>query len=195
MQIPLPHGWSPRPGRRPDEDPRVQRTRDHVLETVRRLLTEQGPAALTHSTVAAAARVSRQTLYRYWPTPEHLAAELVTRRVARPLPQEPDPASALRSYLRATRAGFEEPATRAAYAMLIAAASGDAEIAAVLTGITEDRRRVLNGMLPPEDRLDHDEYALVVGPVVHRVLIAAQPVTDELVERVVAAWERRPPRA
>lgn len=53
-------------------DPRVERTRAAVIEAARELLMADGPAAITHANVAAAANVSRTTVYNHWPTPEDL---------------------------------------------------------------------------------------------------------------------------
>jgi AcrR family transcriptional regulator len=50
------------------DDPRVERTRAAVIEAAADLLTCHGPAAITHASVAAAANVSRTTVYNHWPT-------------------------------------------------------------------------------------------------------------------------------
>lgn len=50
------------------DDPRVERTRAAVIEAAAELLTADGPIALTHANVAAAAKVSRTTVYAHWPT-------------------------------------------------------------------------------------------------------------------------------
>jgi AcrR family transcriptional regulator len=49
-------------------DPRVERTRLAVIEAAAELLTTDGPSAVTHTSVAAAAKVSRTTVYTHWPT-------------------------------------------------------------------------------------------------------------------------------
>lgn len=53
-------------------DPRVERTRIAVIEAAAELLTTDGPAAVTHTSVAAAANISRTTVYNHWPTREDL---------------------------------------------------------------------------------------------------------------------------
>lgn len=53
-------------------DPRVARTQAAVIDAAVELLTAEGPAALTHAAVAAAADVSRTTVYNHWPTREDL---------------------------------------------------------------------------------------------------------------------------
>lgn len=54
------------------DDPRVERTRAAVIDAAAELLTTDGPSAVTHAGVAAAANVSRTTVYNHWPTREHL---------------------------------------------------------------------------------------------------------------------------
>ena len=71
----MPHsGWlptilllMPNDGPRHD-DPRVERTRAAVIDAAGELLMTDGPGAITHANVAAAAEVSRTTVYTHWPT-------------------------------------------------------------------------------------------------------------------------------
>lgn len=53
-------------------DPRVERTRAAVIEAAAELLNADGPSALTHASVAAAAQISRTTVYNHWPTRQDL---------------------------------------------------------------------------------------------------------------------------
>lgn len=54
------------------DDPRVERTRAAVIDAAAALMMEDGPGAVTHANVAAAANVSRTTVYTHWPTREDL---------------------------------------------------------------------------------------------------------------------------
>jgi AcrR family transcriptional regulator len=54
------------------EDPRVERTRALVIAAAVELLMQDGPGAISHASVAAAANVSRTTVYNHWPTREDL---------------------------------------------------------------------------------------------------------------------------
>jgi len=54
------------------DDPRVERTRAAVIDAASDLLVSEGPGAITHANVAAAANVSRTTVYNHWPTREDL---------------------------------------------------------------------------------------------------------------------------
>ena len=169
-------------------DPRVLRTRAHVLATARELLAEHGPARLTFSEVSAAARVSRQTLYRYWATPEALAADLLRHGVptgdgaARPAG---DVIGVLTDHLLTLRATLADPATSAACSLLVAAADRCPRSAAALATVLDARRRLLNDRLADLGAaLDEDRYRLLVGPVVATHLVARGAVTDAFVALV-----------
>ena len=54
------------------DDPRVGRTRAAVIDAATALMMEDGPGAITHAHVAAAANVSRTTVYTHWPTRQDL---------------------------------------------------------------------------------------------------------------------------
>jgi AcrR family transcriptional regulator len=59
------------------DDPRVERTRAAVIEAAAELLTNDGPSAVTHASVAAAANVSRTTVYNHWPTQADLLRDTI----------------------------------------------------------------------------------------------------------------------
>ncbi len=68
------------------DDPRVERTRAAVVEAAAELMMHDGPGAITHVNVAAAANVSRTTVYTHWPTREDLLrAAIDSIRRHRPL--------------------------------------------------------------------------------------------------------------
>jgi AcrR family transcriptional regulator len=50
------------------DDPRIERTWAAVIEAAAELMMTDGPSAVTHANVAAAANVSRTTAYKHWPT-------------------------------------------------------------------------------------------------------------------------------
>jgi AcrR family transcriptional regulator len=59
------------------DDPRVERTRAAVIEAASELLVSDGPSAITHANVAAAANVSRTTVYNHWPTQADLVRDTI----------------------------------------------------------------------------------------------------------------------
>jgi len=83
-----------------------RQTADHLAETAMRLFRAKGYAAVTMEEVAAAADVSRGTLYAYFPVKEALTAHFFSVRVAeetRPILEQlavmPDPLDRLHLFL------------------------------------------------------------------------------------------------
>ncbi len=80
------------------DDPRVERTRAAVIEAASDLLVAEGPSAITHVNVAAAANVSRTTVYNHWPTREDLLRAAIDS-VGRVTPDEHDLTGPIRADL------------------------------------------------------------------------------------------------
>lgn len=80
------------------DDPRVGRTRAAVIEAASDLLVSEGPGAITHANVAAAANVSRTTVYNHWPTREDLLRTTIDS-VGRFTPDESDLTGPIRTDL------------------------------------------------------------------------------------------------
>src|SRR5580693_425646 len=94
--------------RTPDPgNPRVQFTRDRILAAARELLAETGPAGLTYSLLAERAGVTRQTLYRHWPTRSGLLVDLILEGGSADGYPEPgdDPAAVAAAWLASLRDG------------------------------------------------------------------------------------------
>ncbi|MEY9934964.1 AcrR family transcriptional regulator [Catenulispora sp. GP43] len=99
------------PQENPDQPPKApplrrrgEPMRRAVFAVVVRLLTEQGPQAVTMAGVAAAAGVHESSLYRQFGTPEKLIYEAATQYSDEALPPQPagdDIAEDLRSTMRA----------------------------------------------------------------------------------------------
>lgn len=171
-------------------DPRVERTRAHVLGHARKLLSADGPGAVTYSELAKRARVTRQTLYRHWPTREALFADLVLERALQALPDGSGPPEQIvGEFLRNLRAGMSDPSNATALTVLIAHADHDPTSDTVLNGLIIDRRAALNHLLEPSGVIiDADQYARLCGPVLFRRFFAREPVTDRFIDRLVTAW-------
>ncbi|HEY8525780.1 MAG TPA: TetR/AcrR family transcriptional regulator [Acidimicrobiales bacterium] len=60
---------------RGDIDPRIERSRAHILAATIDLLREVGYGALTIEAVAARSGVAKSTIYRHWPGKSQLAAD------------------------------------------------------------------------------------------------------------------------
>lgn len=159
----------------------------------RELLPETGAIGLTYSLLAQRAGVTRQTLYRHWPSREQLLAELV---LTGPEVGYPSSGDDLRTttiaFLFSLRAGMAVPATAAVLTTLAAQADRDPTSEQALATVAEDRRRALNALLAPIGRCaDEADFALLCGPVLYQRFIARAPVTDLFIATTVDSWLSR----
>jgi len=171
-------------------NPRVRRTKSHVLAIARDILVSSGLASLTYTLLGERSRVTRQTLYRHWPTREALLADVILTGpdVVFPTPG-PDARTVMIEFLTSVRAGLSEPATASALLSVAAHAATDQGSAAALTAITEDRRRALNVLLRMTSvTVGVENYAQIVGPVITQLLIARGHVSDTLIQNTVDSW-------
>jgi AcrR family transcriptional regulator len=170
--------------------PRVQRTKAHVLSVARKMLAEVGPAELTYTALCATSGVTRQTLYRHWPTREALLAEIVLTAadVAYPRPGS-DAGAVVTEYLHSLRSGMNDPSTAAALTSLAAHASTDPASDNALRTIVADRLAALNALLTGAGReVDPSQFAQLAGPVIFQRLIARVEPTDSFIQTLVANW-------
>lgn len=145
---------------------------------------------LTYTLLADRAEVTRQTLYRHWPTIEALLVDLVLvgPDVGYPEP-DPDPFKVAVGFLTSLRAGMDDPTTSAALIALAAQADTHLACAAALRSISTDRRAALNILLSGTSRrVSEDDFARLVGPVFAQRFITHVPVTDALIHDTVTAW-------
>jgi AcrR family transcriptional regulator len=179
------------PYRTPDAaNPRVQRTRDRILDAARELLAQAGPAGLTYSALAERAGVTRQTLYRHWPARSALLTDmiLVGSVGGYPEPGE-DPAVVATAWLTSLRDGLSDSARRTAVVAVTAQADADPDSARALVELTTDRRAALNDLLRPSGiQVTPDEYPLLYGPVLARILFERAEATDAFIASVAAQW-------
>ncbi|GAA3131581.1 TetR/AcrR family transcriptional regulator [Streptomyces echinatus] len=172
-------------------NPRVQRTRARILTVARELLAEVGPTALTYSLLAERAQVTRQTLYRHWPTRETMLADVMLESgdaASYPTPGT-DPRQVLTAYLHSLRQGLSDTATGSALMALAAQADRNPDAAQALTRISQDRHQALNELLAPSGvQMTPDEFTLLIGPVMFRRFLDRQPLTDAYIDTVVTHW-------
>ena len=173
------------------DDPRVQRTRSRALAVARELLAEVGPAGLTYAALAERANVTRQTLYRHWPTRAALLFDLILE--GPDLGTYPEPGSDVRAvataWLKSLRAGVTVPGLRAAVLAVSAQADHDPDSARALVRIGEDRYAGFNRLLEPSGvQISEDEFTLLYGPVLARLFLDRGQVTDAFIDAVVAQW-------
>ena len=167
-------------------DPRVDRTKQHVLACAQELLAEAGAESVTFTTVANAARVSRNTLYRHWATREDLLVDVALRhyqaeKTARSTGEPP--AGTLEDFLRSMRDNLTSPGTAAMLTNLMARAEHDPVSERVLRQVAELRHQTLATMAGP---VSDARFARIVGPIFFQALIARRPVDDAFLAEILA---------
>jgi AcrR family transcriptional regulator len=176
-------------------DPRIERSRHHVLTATVDLLREVGYGSLTIEAVAARSGVAKSTIYRHWPG----KAELVTDAFLTLKPHSADPPPGpVRDRVTAVLTGIVESfnvPTDLACVMpaLIDAAERDPEMATLSRRLAEERavplRRVLDeaveaGELPPSTDTGLLTDSLM-GPIMLCRLFHRHPVTVDDVPALV----------
>jgi AcrR family transcriptional regulator len=171
-------------------DPRVQRTKAHVLAQARDLLAEGGPAAVTYQVLSARARVTRQTLYRHWPTREALFVDLALERAHEGMPDGTGtPEEIVAAFLIGLRDGMRDAANASPLTALIAQADQDPVASDALAAIIADRLATLNTLLAPYGvELAEEDYAAVCGPVLFQRFFARTEADDDFLRRLAHTW-------
>jgi AcrR family transcriptional regulator len=153
-------------------DPRIKRTRDHVLRTAREMLAEPQGAPLTLSALAAVAQVSRRTLYVHWGTIQQVISEAVTfsRDSETEALEGLPPRDVLRHLLNALRASAQDPASNVALATMLGQASQDPAAAAIVRSTAEDSLA---------------RFSALLGPITIAEFVGRSSASEELVETLV----------
>lgn len=177
-------------GRRRAED-----VRRATLTTAAELLLAEGVHGLTFSKVATRAGVSKMTLYKWWPSPGALAFDAYFNTVKESL-AFPDTGDIQRD-LRTQLHSFVELLDRngSVIAGIIGAAQGDPDLAEALSThyVTQRRALAVERLTAAREtgqiREGVDLETIVDqlwGAVYHRLLMPAQPVTTDFVDRLIA---------
>lgn len=165
-------------------DPRVQRTRLHVLKTARELLGERSGEPLTLTSLASKAQVSRRTLYTHWGTIERVISDAVSLQ---DVMEQTDPAGLsarerLEIFLVAVRDRLHEPVTNVAIASLVHHAAQDTKATEPLTVMSDWPIERFEKFVGP---ISGDQYALLVGPIFLSEFVMREPASDELIAALV----------
>lgn len=177
--------------------PRVEGEREaEILEAAVDLLLEHGYDRLTMDAVALRAKASKATLYRRWSSKAALVVDAVHRSKKAADPQDTDTGT-LRGDLIAAfcgPTGMTERDSTLLLAAVITALHTDEEFACLfrerfLVPKIEMNQRIYarakeRGELAPDCDLDILGPALP-GILLHRAFILGEPVTQEVVERVL----------
>ncbi|GIH20758.1 TetR/AcrR family transcriptional regulator [Rugosimonospora africana] len=175
--------------------PRDATVADRVVAVAGALLREGGYAGFTVDEVASRAGVAKTTLYRRWPTRDHLVAAAVATMLAEtPLR---DTGDARADLVRATldiAAGLRAQ-TRALIAELVAYGARHDDLGSFLRELWTQRRQAASelierGTARGQLRSGTDPAMLIdalVGPLYYRVLVTGDPITDDYVRAMADA--------
>ncbi len=183
------------------DDPRVERTRAAVIDAAGELLMTDGPSAITHANVAAAAEVSRTTVYTHWPTREDLLrATIDSLRNHRPRVAE------LTGDLRADLGTLFEPLVTdllddqraAAIATMMQRALFDPEVVAVRNEFLDEFTGVVAGVIADavrsgELRADTDiprAISSMLGSVMFRRFMSSDDFDARVIDDILDDFVR-----
>ncbi|MEU8797581.1 TetR-like C-terminal domain-containing protein [Spirillospora sp. NPDC048819] len=190
----------PRRGR-----PRDAGADEQILRAAEEELLARGYAAFAVDKVAKAAAVAKTTLYRRWPTKDHLAIAVIARMQDEvPVPDTGDLRADLVDYLeqialglnRTRRAGpGRDPDDPSAGLVgeLVAAAARHPDIGALVRAVFEQRNALVIGLIDRARRRgglrpDTDPELLfdqLSGALYYRLLITGRPIDRSYAERLV----------
>ncbi len=175
--------------------PRSQRSEDAIIGATTRLLTHEGYARLTLSKVAARARASKSTIYRRWPTKEHLVIEAFNRWPVLIPRDSGDLLSDLMDLYQQSLRVLHRPPLNAIMPTLIAERSRNPALAAVFDPVMERRRdparivlkrAISRGELPPTVDIELAVDAMM-GAAYFRMYFVDGDLTVKSMRRVFAA--------
>jgi AcrR family transcriptional regulator len=180
---------------------RSEDARIAILHAADDLLVEKGFAGVTIEGVAAAAGVSKQTIYRWWNSKTDILLDTFLADAAEKLVrlEQPTLAEDLRMYLGLLAAFLTGDDAGAVFRALIGHAQHDAAFAEQLRThyLDEQRRRdrapldlaIARGELPAD--LDVPTAVdLLVGPLYHRILMTGDPVDESFIDQLVEHFVR-----
>lgn len=162
-------------------DPRIERTRSHVLTVTRRILAQRTGEPLSFSRLAQEAQVSRRTLYTHWGTIERVIGEAVAMHspVGSLNAAGLEPREILRRLLVSTRERLADPVTHVAVTSLVSQAATDSKAAEALSRMSTERLEEYNALL---GHVDHNQYSRIVGPLFFNSIVLGEQVSDEFIE-------------
>lgn len=134
----------PHTGRR-----RNDAARRAILDAAADLLARSGGAAVTTADIAAAAGVSKQTIYRWWPSKGAVLLEAMTDRARETVP-DPDTGALradLTTFVTAAFTAASAPPAAALLRAVLAEAQTDSATKELLTAFARDRRTTLHRIL------------------------------------------------
>ena len=171
--------------------PRSERAKVAVLDAASDLLVAGGIEAVTMEAIAARSKVSKATLYKWWPSRAHVMLESLFTRTEHTIAVDENAslAEVLTEQLASLARLFRDTEAGPLMADLVAASQADPDIRAALdehwlrprrqVGAGLLRAAVERGELDPET----DVAAAVdqlFAPIYHRLMMKHEPLSDEL---------------
>jgi AcrR family transcriptional regulator len=186
-------------GRAPGR-PRSESAHKAILAAAARLVARDGYGRVTVEAIAREAGVSKQTVYRWWPTKAAIVLEALNAAAATiaPATDTGSLSTDLRAFLRRTVAGAGGGNSRLLAALMAAAQLDDAFAESFREGFLARRRNALRELL--EHGRDRGEVAistdldflveLAFAALWYRILVHHQPLNrrfaDQLADTVLA---------
>lgn len=172
----------------PRVDPRIERTRNHILTTARRMLADGIGLPLTFATLAQEAQVSRRTLYTHWGTVDAVVRDGTL--LAEPAVLRDTAGLSLRGrleeFIDRTIRAYEEPISFLALMNLLNRAVTDASGAELLAVIRDARAEEFRKTVRAISHEDYvrEIYVRMIGPLLYSKIVFGD-VPSTLVDRVV----------
>jgi AcrR family transcriptional regulator len=186
-------GKTSRPGR-----PRSERSQQAVLTAALELLTDKGLQALTMDDIAAHAGVSKNTIYRWWPSKAAVLMDAFADAISPKMgfPAEGDAITRLRAQVHRVAKMMSEPRARVPFVALVAASQHDPELATALRErFIADRRAAACQLITTA--VEEGEFArgldidviidAIYGALYYRLLISRAPINLDFADRLIDA--------
>jgi AcrR family transcriptional regulator len=150
------------------EDPRIQRTKDHVLDVAVAVL-QRGEEAVTFSVLAKEAQVSRKTLYAHWGTVESVMLDLIDKNAFGGFDLSDERSFDERVVYAVDELSdfLTQGAAAPAMAIIMAAAPHDLQCREYLEFTRTRMWQLLCKYLAP---MSIENYAMIVGPLFYMAL-------------------------
>jgi AcrR family transcriptional regulator len=175
---------------------RTARTRAAVLQAVVGELVENGYAGTTVERIAARAGVAKTTIYRRWGGLNGLLADLMAQYAAReiPVPDTGHLDSDLRALAREIVASLQNPAIRAAFGSVVAAAIQDHAARDVLSRFIAARAATMTVIVQraeqrgelPDGAWAAEVLQIVTAQIYYRLFIAGEQPSFGIADHAAA---------
>jgi AcrR family transcriptional regulator len=175
---------------------RTARTRAAVLQAVISELAENGYAGTTVERIAERAGVAKTTIYRRWGRLTGLLADLMAQYAAQeiPVPDTGHLDSDLRALAREIVASLQDPAIRAAFGSVVAAAIQDQAAREVLSRFIAARTATMTAIMQrasqrgelPDSTDAGEVLQIVTAQIYYRLFIVGEQPSHGIADRAAA---------